>query len=510
MTINLKETPEISYAKKMLNRFGDQILLAKTQSSESEAGASPLQGKDGIPYTLDLDSGRWNRPGAEFKAMFYRLVEEEYAELKTVGMDKDADKALKVQTAENARKVARNLYPVYLLEPEKYPDVTFCFAEQIDESPIHIGAPNGIIELTTGRLLSPEEGRKHLVSATIRDPYDPEAAHPDTERLFSHLSPELRSDVLSQIAFSLFGRPSRRFGVWQGPKASGKSTVIEALIQAFYNYVGILSEGAFSPKRGSQASDSANQDMTSVMPPVRLAFTDEMESVRVDSGRIKALVGGSTHRYRELYGKHKEQVPSATPIFVGNSAPYMGLSDAAVADRLFATQWPEIKDRAQHMASAFGHKSTQEGAQVRRQALVAKIIRLCTGLNPDAVPIMSDGSESFKAQIVEDGLSDVEEALKNNVQLTGNVDHKLGTVAIYDAVIAALGDPKNKPTKKHITECVKKVFDLPPASRMTIAGHATRGWRGLRLIDDGDKPFVEYDDDDVEELKAWSERFGAE
>ena len=53
--------------------------------------------------------------------------------------------------------------------------------------PRYLGTPSGVIDLRDGRLLSSEEGRRKKITASIADPYDPEATHPDVQKLTAPL-----------------------------------------------------------------------------------------------------------------------------------------------------------------------------------------------------------------------------------------------------------------------------------------------------------------------------------
>ena len=56
-------------------------------------------------------------------------------------------------------------------------ELTRCDAGDLDRLQ-YLGAPNGVIDLQTGRLLPPEEGRLALVTRQLPDPYDPDATQP--------------------------------------------------------------------------------------------------------------------------------------------------------------------------------------------------------------------------------------------------------------------------------------------------------------------------------------------
>ena len=176
-----------------------------------------------------------------------------------------------------------------------------------------------MIDLHTGQLLPPEEGRRALVTMSLPDPFDPEAEHPDVERLTAHLPRELAGYVWAMLAYCLHGQPARAFVVLTGPTGGGKSTLARAVQAALGPaYAGALGEGAVTPQRGGRGANQATPDMETVMPPRRIAFSPEVENLKPDPARLKALTGGDLQSWRPLYGHPRSGVPTATLWLLGN------------------------------------------------------------------------------------------------------------------------------------------------------------------------------------------------
>ena len=105
-------------------------------------------------------------------------------------------------------------------------------ADELDRNSRYLGAPNGIIDLNTESLLTGAEARSKLVTRQVPDPYDPNATHPDVDRLMGHLPEASRSFLVNAFGYALRGKVSRRFYVLLGPPAGGKSTLLEAVTAA--------------------------------------------------------------------------------------------------------------------------------------------------------------------------------------------------------------------------------------------------------------------------------------
>ena len=471
------KTQERYLAEQMLVRNGHRILLAKIDQDTSETN-SPTKGASALVHTLDERSGIWHEAGAYWYTMYYDMVDDLQALAYKIEDNDMAKKLGKQQTRAMAKRVIQNLYPLFMQNQSNYPSVTTCQYSDLDKSPFHIGAPNGVIDLRTGNLISPHEARQYLVSIEIKDEYNPEAKHVDAERLLAHLDPTTRKDILRQIAFSLFGRPSRRFGIWLGPPASGKSTLIEALKQSFGKYVGALDPKVIMPA-GRDSNGGPSPETASIMPPVRLAFTDEMESMRIDNGKLKNIVGGTSIPYRLMYKGNIENTPSATPIIVGNKTPSLDYEDNATLDRLFASRWPAVVDVMPHMVAAFGEQATDGHAALRRQALVAIIVNECAMLSPDAPPPQSDQSKAFKNDLVTEEVDPLSETIKQIV-IVGEPDDKLIVQDLYAAIEQRFKDTYSK---KVVTDRTKKLFDLPPAKSRMKNRVRYHYWAGMKLVE---------------------------
>ena len=65
--------------------------------------------------------------------------------------------------------------------------ITLALDTDLDADLRFIGTASGVVNLDTGKLLKPEEGRKHLVTHRSPVKFVPGATHEDVDRLFFHL-----------------------------------------------------------------------------------------------------------------------------------------------------------------------------------------------------------------------------------------------------------------------------------------------------------------------------------
>ena len=352
-----------------------------------------------------------------------------------------------------------------------------------------LGAPNGVIDLTTGRLLPPDEGRRCLVTYSLPDPYDPAAKHPDVDRLTTHLSDELAGYLWDAIAYCLHGRPARTFLLIMGEKGGGKSTLVVAVrVSLGTCYADALAEGAITPTRGGRGANSATPDMATVMPPRRLAVAAEVENLRPDRARLKALTGGDPQAWRPLYKGIRTDVPSASLLLYGNSAPALGLDDPALVERTRAVPYPAIPEgeRDPRLMGAWDGDDLE--AVRRRQALAAKLVHHAAKHEPGSPPEPPDEALAALDRIREEDIGEVGVWLKDHVR-EGSEDDVLTVPELKQAISDALGaEGDGADWRCHGLTWQKVVAKLktqhpvgPSGSVRPSGGQKARGWKGWKL-----------------------------
>lgn len=350
-----------------------------------------------------------------------------------------------------------------------------------------LGAPNGVIDLHSGRLLPPEEGRLKLVTASLPNPYDPDATHPDVDRLTGHLPEQTAEWLWQQLAYCLHGQPARTFVAVTGPPGGGKSTLARAVQAALGPaYAGALGEGAITPQRGGRGANQATPDMEALMPPRRVVFSPEVENLKPDPARVKALTGGDLQTWRPLYGHPRHGIPTASLWLLGNQAPTgLGLTDPAMAERIRAVPYPEVPENEQVDGLMEAFDGNSAGARKRRQALVAKLVKLAAAQAPGWPPKPVLAVLEAVDRLREEDLGPVGVWLRDNVS-KGDTNHVLASADLKAALWEAFEVPTDADRVEGMTwqETVAlhgQLHNLGPAQRETTGGRRIRGWRGLTL-----------------------------
>ena len=175
--------------------------------------------------------------------------------------------------------------------------LTVCHEEQLDANRKVIGAPNGVISLDTGTLLSVEEARSTLTTRYIPDPFDPAAKHAWADALVAHLERPDRHYLLSAIGYVLRGNPARRLYGLVGERSGGKSTLLAAIAAALgdvslHGYAMAVDIKAFLASRWSGGASSHQGNLIGLQD-ARIAVTEEPpERGAIDVALLKDITGG--------------------------------------------------------------------------------------------------------------------------------------------------------------------------------------------------------------------------
>jgi putative DNA primase/helicase len=196
-----------------------------------------------------------------------------------------------------------------------------CSANEFDADPMQLGVQNGILDLKTGRLLSPQAYIR--VSKRCAVTFDPEAACPRFEQFMEEVLPckDVRDFVQRWIGYCLTGRSSeKKFVVLLGEGDNGKSILIEFLNWLLGSYaIKIDTEMLMNHPRSPQGP---SPDIVALQGK-RLVYANETsEGQRIADARVKDLTGGDTLTGRVPYGKSAITFqPTHKLMLVGNHKP---------------------------------------------------------------------------------------------------------------------------------------------------------------------------------------------
>ena len=229
--------------------------------------------------------------------------------------------------------------------------------KDLDRDLTTVGTPSGVLELTTGRLLSPDEGRDLLVTADTGVDYIPGARHPRVDEILPPIDGEMARNSMWWYRAMLVGcamvrKPTRAF-VWEVCAArSGKTTFANTLRQAFGpRYIETM-RGVALTSDPRASSTSYNGDVRRLTKPARITFIDEIPR-RMDANLLKSLSGGGVVPIRRISIEDQTIDVTSHMWFLGNTedggGPELGIASGdenarAIEDRVRMPDRERIQD----------------------------------------------------------------------------------------------------------------------------------------------------------------------
>ena len=243
---------------------------------------------------------------------------------------------------------------------------------------------NGVLDLSTGQLLSREEARGKFVTRVSPVTYDPNATHPAVDRLSEHLEQPVGEFLWRCLGRGLWGRPEKSLLVLVGPTDSGKTTIFMAIRAALGpEHTGALSDDAMqSQSKGRKNGPTPERE---VLVKKRFALGVEAEGWSSNSARIKAFAGGGDAiDFQPKFQPEQTSPVRATIAIAANKTPFLGLNDAAVLGRCLIIPYPRPPVLDPEVKDAFAEDGNPDALAAR--AMLARLVRYAMD-NPPLTPL---------------------------------------------------------------------------------------------------------------------------
>lgn len=442
----------------------------------------------GQPYLLDW-RGLW-RPDAPALGTLL-LAAERRADAVALDMDTELAKAARAHYKALANRAIGPALEHMPRIPHHWRDegrtellerLTRADRRELDGDGRYLGCANGVVDLRSGRLLPPDDARRHFVTRETGVRFDPKAKHEVVDRLTAHLPEAVARFLWRKLGRTLWGLPDGTFLLIVGPTAGGKSTLIKAVSDALGDEAGTFGQDLLRPERGQGKTGPTPERQALVER--RLIFGHECESWNVDIAKLKAFTSGiDALSVQPKYQAEFTARAKASMVFVANSAPRLGLSDAAVMRRFRIVEYPALTLPDPAVMHAVQHEPAV------RVAMLARLVRMAQENPPEhEVPTPAELRDA------EHRLRDVERGpfgafLAAHVESCSE-EQSLWADDLWDAFCRDAGqspddDEVDGVKRRSIARIVQSTFQLPHAEpiQKTQGGQSVkkRGWRGLRF-----------------------------
>ena len=362
--------------------------------------------------------------------------------------------------------------------------VAVCLDTELDSDLRYLGTESGVVDLDTGDLLSPAEGRKHLVTHRAPVKWDADATHPDVDRLLAHLRPDEREWCWEVFGYALRGSPSARIYEVIGPPNAGKSGFLAAIAATLGPYAGVPPAELLEYHRGAVNGTGLSPGIVAMVPPRRFALFDEVKPARLNHKVMKDWSGdGAGVTWQPKYKEPRTDPVTATMFLFCNTGQEarLGLQDAGMRRRLRTLRWRAIPP--DDVIEEFNTVRIRDrGFQTALLARLVKAARAGKIGSPPAAPtsVMASTAERIADDVGEIG------RFARRVVRGGEV---LTVAEVWRAWCEHNDEPSAEATaaggipRQRISTVLRDhVAGLPSPKQLRIKGKNHRGWRRWRLL----------------------------
>jgi putative DNA primase/helicase len=283
----------------------------------------------------------------------------------------------------------------------------------LDADPWLLNCSNGTVDLRTG-ILRPHDRADLLTKTTgVEFPTEPGI---DTPVFDGFLESTFAANVgLIRFLQRLIGYAAAGIiqehvlAILWGAGSNGKSTLLNAILDALGDYGFQAPQGFLMAKRG----EAHPTELTDLFGARFVSIAETQDGQRLDEGLVKMLTGGERIRARRMREDFWEFVPSHTPFLATNYKPIVRGGDYGIWRRLklipFTATFVDPTEAAEHPDAPLKDRELAEKLRGERGGILRWIVEGCLawqreGLNPpDAVLVATraykDESDTFKTWI---------------------------------------------------------------------------------------------------------------
>jgi putative DNA primase/helicase len=216
-----------------------------------------------------------------------------------------------------------------VLESFSYRRTVALEGDEWDRDPYLLGAPNGLIDLRTGGLVT-DPHPEWMVSRSVRVDYNPYSNPADDCPMFLTFLDEITAGnrdlvryLLRIFGYALFGlQTEQKFWIFTGQGNNGKGVLLKLVAHVLGDYAATPSSALYMrSKRGVESSANARTDLMTLQG-IRFTPMSEPPGGEFNDEMLKAHTGDDPIRARALYSNNEiEFRPTHTIVIATNQPP---------------------------------------------------------------------------------------------------------------------------------------------------------------------------------------------
>ena len=366
-------------------------------------------------------------------------------------------------------------------------ELTLATEAELDMDKDYLGAPNGVIDLNTGKLLLRAKGRKRLVTRQVPDQFNENAQHDVADELLGHLPAVERSYLLAALGFALRGVPARRWYLLEGERRSGKTTLLNAVVGC----LGDVRANGYGMAINVQdlalskfASPNAHHGGLYGVQYARIAGVSEPKAggVSFNEGLILELTGGDALNIRDVREKSRGSFPATATLIVALNPiqiTNVNLIDKALLDRTKILKYPNL-ELADAKVDPMRYETVRANPAVR-QAVLALLVKAVAANPRPPVDVLSvkEAVEERHA----DSIGQVGGWLLRNVEVTRQAADRLYLDEVWNTLVERFGPESDKGliegrNRRQTFALAREVVEGLPQRKLAFAKSY---WPGVRI-----------------------------
>ena len=423
--------------------------------SQDEAGLLTLVDDDDLAVLLSRSQVRYLVEAREASPAGLSSVHVDHARL--MGSERAPGLVRRILRASHISMTDRGV------PPQGYRQVS---TDAVDADPRYMGAPNGIVDLSTGSLLEGQRAADAMVYRSIPDPYDPDATDSDVDALFTSMPAEDLEILLDALGSALLGMAGDRVHLVVGGPHDEVGQLLR-LVQAALgrDYVAQVPRGALIERHpvteislrgpaaprllvGRVAARNSRMDMEA---GVHLMLSDGIRSRALPT---QARIGReATAVFLVVRRSLVKDGPGLEPALLTQCRVLRCVGEGAESD---ARLWDQVV-----------------GEPRARQALFARLVQKCVaGCGQMGSPTLS---QYRRRPARRPAPMTAEQWLARKVIVTGDSGDRLASTFLWGVACSdprSGGDDKSAwgLTQRRFTALVRSVLDLGPPTSIRESG----------------------------------------
>lgn len=249
------------------------------------------------------------------------------------------------------------------------PDIAVT-VDSFDLHPWELNTATGIVDLRHGQRMHHDPARMHAQITAVG--YEPAARAPQWEAFLRRVLPadDVRTYVQRLLGRSLVGlpMPGHEFPFLFGSGGTGKSTLLEIVIDVLGDYARIAPSTLLLRKQG--ATSGSTYDIAALRGK-RLVVVEELSGT-IDENVLKLITAASRLAARQIHQAEAE-FPNVTSLWMAsNNEPRINGSDTGLRRRVKQIVMDTVLDGPGYVGPLKAHIATNE-----REGVLAWLVRGC-------------------------------------------------------------------------------------------------------------------------------------